>query len=985
MIEIRTLGALEVRDIALDRPVAALQHPRPLALLVRLALQEGPVRRDTLLPHFWPESDEHRARHALRQLVLRVRRALGAGVLVSHNSEALQLRHDRVRCDAVLLRQAVRQGRRQEALDLYAGEFMAGFHLPGAPDFGEWLERERDQLRAAVAGAAQTLMEEAAAARRFGDAARLGERVLELAPYDEACWREYLLLLTRAGQGARALLLYQRLVGRLEAELGLAPSAATLALARTLWPQEPAAPQDPPVRIAVAALERADAADPWRELQARAETLSRRTLDAVRRRSGLPFELTLTRHCCARHLARFLHSGATATAFIGPAGAGKSIALAHAAERLWLGPSAAYPDDILWYVQAEDLHSLSDRGFDLLRWLRAQLGFGDDADVRTFFDATPAARGGRVVLVLDGLDAHALDIRTLDALTGQVLDVVASNRHSWFRVIVAMRAGGWQRLASRVEYGSALARAWYGVSWVADEEEFRNVPPLRPAEVRRLVRRCWRAPPPTAATLETLASSRLLTEPGYLQLVLQAGSPAAPVDECRLVEQYLDSRVLAGPGGPARAEVLADYVRSGRYGRVPSVERSRLCAGEPRRTAGCDELLRLGVLRERQQRGRDGLPVATVTTGQPQVLDYLIVRHSVADDGLTPRMLRRLATHCGDSVHRVPLLEWAVRLALREGAWPALEGIFELRLHPHELENLSRSVGVLLRQHDRARAWLLPRWAERDSGRRHYFETFVDQDYLVLQLTEHLPCYIAAARHRQALVFGHAMMLLGSLLRLDPAAAVDHRAALDRLAPDTDIHPLPLGRAMAYRLLCHHIVDGAIPATLLDGAVRIAALPLRAPDRFASFPVYQLFLMEALNLCGMPDVTLDVARCARRLFPELDAYRDRTVFYRLLLTHEAMALALAGRTDEARGALRACTLERTLNDPQSYPSFHYATLHHRLAAAEIDDRTGRTASAMRRLQLVVDTSRSLGFVLFEKLALDHLSRLRAGTWGQPVC
>jgi DNA-binding SARP family transcriptional activator len=980
MIEIRTLGAVEVRDTRSGLAMPALQHSLPLALLVRLALQEGPVRRDTLLTLFWPESDEPRARHALRQLILRVRRGAGSGVLISLNSQAVQLREGAVSCDAVRLRQAARGGRPEEALALYAGEFMAGFHLSGAPEFGDWLEFTRRELLTGATEAARVLMHEAAAADRLAAAISHGERALELAPYDETCWRESLLLLGRAGQGARALLLFRRLVERLQADLGVAPSADTLAVARSVLPDDLPLMSGPAGPFATSVDAPTPTPDCWREIQEQAGTLSRRTLDTVTQRSGLPFALTLPRRSCVRHLVRFLRSEAVATALIGPAGCGKSIALAHAAERLWLGPAAVYPNDVLWYVQAEDLRTLAGRGFDMPRWLRAQLGFGDDADIRTYFGAHPGARAGRVVLLLDGLDGHALDTRTLDTLTAQVLDVVASNRHPWFRVVVALRVSGWQRLAARVERGSALSRAWYGVRWTGDAEELRNMPPLGAAEVRRLLHRCWRDRPASASTLAALAASPLLREPGYLQLLLQAGVSAAPLDECRLVERYLDARVFAGPGGAARAEVLADFLRLGRYGSAAAVGRRQLRIDSQRRSGAYDELVSLGVLREGQQRGGEGLPLAMVTAGQPHVMDYLLARHWASlDGGLTPAMLQHLARHCGCSSHRVGLLEWVARLAIREGEFAALEGIFELPLDALEFGHLSRALGCMLRQHDAARSWLLPRWAEQGSGRRHYFETFVDQDYLVLQLVHHLPRYIDAATDRQERVFGHAMMLLASLLRLDPVGSLAHRVALDGLAPDADIHPLPLGRAMAYRLLCHRLLDGAVPPLLLEQALGFAALPLSAPDRFASFPVYHLFLLEALNLCGMPEVALDVAANAHRLFPGLAEHRDRTVFYRLFLTQEAMALALAGHTDEARTALRACASERALHSPQTYPSFHYATLHYRLATAEVDGLTNRTGAAIRTLERVVERSRDLEFSFFEALSLGRLAPLYAAT------
>jgi hypothetical protein len=125
----------------------------------------------------------------------------------------------------------------------------------------------------------------------------------------------------------------------------------------------------------------------------------------------------------------------------------------------------------------------------------------------------------------------------------------------------------------------------------------------------------------------------------------------------------------------------------------------------------------------------------------------------------------------------------------------------------------------------------------------------------------------------------------------------------------------------------------------------------------------------------MTACALDVIDMARRRFPNLAEYRDRTVFYRLLLTHEAMAQVIAGRVDAARRTLRACAGERALHSPHTYPSFHYAALQHRLAAAEIGARSGRTQQAIRALEVTVDCSRALGFVLFEALALGRLAPL----------
>src|SRR5215218_7151619 len=101
MIELHTLGALEL--VSADRRAAGsvLVQPRRTALLCYLALAtpRGFHRRDTLFALFWPEDDAEQARHALRQSVYFLRRALGSQTIVSRGDEELALAPDQVRCD----------------------------------------------------------------------------------------------------------------------------------------------------------------------------------------------------------------------------------------------------------------------------------------------------------------------------------------------------------------------------------------------------------------------------------------------------------------------------------------------------------------------------------------------------------------------------------------------------------------------------------------------------------------------------------------------------------------------------------------------------------------------------------------------------------------------------------------------------------------------------------------------------------------------
>ncbi|UCC83485.1 MAG: hypothetical protein JSW46_00700, partial [Gemmatimonadota bacterium] len=85
MLELRTFGGLALRLPQQHDPQSLQGQSKRLALLTYLALAtpRGFHRRDVLLAMFWPESDESRARQALRQALYVLRNELGEGVVVN--------------------------------------------------------------------------------------------------------------------------------------------------------------------------------------------------------------------------------------------------------------------------------------------------------------------------------------------------------------------------------------------------------------------------------------------------------------------------------------------------------------------------------------------------------------------------------------------------------------------------------------------------------------------------------------------------------------------------------------------------------------------------------------------------------------------------------------------------------------------------------------------------------------------------------------
>ena len=236
MIRLHLLGRVELRLSDGSEPRALLSQPKPLALLAYLAAASpsGYRRREELLAVFWPELDSTRGRRALSQALHVIRSSLEEGAITSRGVEELGIDPDRVTSDVAEFRSAVSEEKWEAALSLYNGDLLAGFFIPGSPEFDQWADKERANLRSRATDAAWHLADIAETAGNPVMARDWGRRATEMEPYSEEALRRYVRLLTRSGNPAEAIKAYEDYRARIGRELDLEPSADTRQLVETL-------------------------------------------------------------------------------------------------------------------------------------------------------------------------------------------------------------------------------------------------------------------------------------------------------------------------------------------------------------------------------------------------------------------------------------------------------------------------------------------------------------------------------------------------------------------------------------------------------------------------------------------------------------------------------------------------------------------------------------------------------------------------------
>ncbi len=208
MMWVRMLRLVTFGGLALERPDGPTPPPRlrpqRLAILSVLASAgDRGVSRERLAGLFWPEADEERARHSLRQALYALRQELETEVVQS--AAILSLDRSALGSDIADFRTALASGDRARAASLAAGPFLHGFYLAGSPEFERWVEEERAAIAAETSRVLLGLTKEAETARDHDAGAEWWRRLTVLDPLSGRYALGYLKALAARGDRAGAL------------------------------------------------------------------------------------------------------------------------------------------------------------------------------------------------------------------------------------------------------------------------------------------------------------------------------------------------------------------------------------------------------------------------------------------------------------------------------------------------------------------------------------------------------------------------------------------------------------------------------------------------------------------------------------------------------------------------------------------------------------------------------------------------------------
>lgn len=892
MLELRLFGPPRVR---LDGAELRFDTRKAVALLAVLAVTGREHGRESIAAMLWPELDRSRARAVLRR-TLSVATSVGSALQITGGGVGLDA--DQVRCDVWEFRRLARADDPESwarAAELAAERFLEGFALRDSPAFEDWQIGVTDGLRDQLSQTLGRLVADAVTRGDLDAALAHARHRTRVDPLSEPAHTDVIRVTAWSGDRPGALSAYRALVRLLDAELGVPPLPATLALHEAIRGDrlQPPPRVDPPVPGPPAA-ESGPGSEP---IESSPERLVGR-------------DAAIARFDCAWRLAA--GSEGRSVGLIGERGIGKSALLrvlgATVAAEGWpvlriAGHAAEQP---LAYAAAIDLvramlvarpHLVAELGStgEPLAALATQFeteGAGairSPGDLLRVHEAVRAAleacaAGARLLMVID--DAHLLDAPSsaLFAYLTRRLPAGVVTLTSW----------------TSGTGGSALQDA------VAEGGDVVSIGPLGPAEIAELVS-------DGLDPAEVLRRTR-----GVPLLVRELATTGGPADALATVRGVVAARYAAASNVTRQLVAAAAVI-----GTVADPELLRITSGRDEAEAvdAIEEAVARGLLVERADRPGYDLPhdlvrdvaLAELSLARTRLLhgrvaDALVRRHGVdplvASAGAVAGHLAQAGRDEAAGAWYLAAADESARLFAHEEALSQLRTALALGQRNSDVHHAIGRTLVRLGRYGDALISLdqAVALAEGDGARQ------VEIEHVIAGVHDRLGDWSLAEAHLEAAaMLAKDRSLARSARILADLALVRHRQGSTALAKQAATAALLEAESAADQAALAQAdnVLGVLAAAEGDRHAALAHLT-RAVDRGRALDDLDLLIAALNNLSRMLQETGAEAAALESAREALTLAEHQGDRHRLAALHSHLAdlLHAAGRGDEALAELR---------------------------------------------------------------------------------
>lgn len=433
----------------------------------------------------------------------------------------------------------------------------------------------------------------------------------------------------------------------------------------------------------------------WNTLQQNAGKITNFTLQALKNKSGIPYNQTIERRFLDRHIDEFLNSDHTGTFLAAPAGYGKTIGLCHWVEKKIVSNQAAGDNDIILFFSSNALMSVLLSGRDINDWMLSLLGYSNYFDLDNLADVRQRKQG-KFYLIVDGLDEHMFKNEQFEILLNHIVDIFSFYQsHDWFKLIITMRSSTW--INSRHEMEKSV-NTWF--TNFTSNDACINVPLFSIIEIKEL---CYKINPLMKSFVD-IEIAENFNHPLYFQFYYKQHKQDFTLNNIdhlciyELVSIFILNKVYLGQHSAEKILLIEKLVEEMDItNNCYRVDKLKVNALLKQYHHAYNELIGIGFLREANE--SDNYQYNTcIQFGNDNFLDHSIAKTLLYHnhDRFDSILIQKINQLFVSNPHKMDVLKWCVIYAIKTSQMDSFERLTEVSLSANEKSDLILFLGDLL-------------------------------------------------------------------------------------------------------------------------------------------------------------------------------------------------------------------------------------------------------------------------------------------------
>jgi hypothetical protein len=430
----------------------------------------------------------------------------------------------------------------------------------------------------------------------------------------------------------------------------------------------------------------------WTTIRTRASRISDFTLRGIKNRSGMPYNMTVSRKFAEHDFDDFLKSKHNFNAFISQPGYGKTILMSHLADKFFSTESGSNKDSTLLFLQASTFINKEHTFISFEDQLKSLLGIHPKENLISYIDNNYKATKGKFVIFLDGFSDITLKRDLKKQLFESIINFICTLENvETIKMVMSMRSTTWTRFHEMIRHSAYLKSKWFPGNYF-NPSEISNVPELTEKEIDMIISKM------NHSAIQELSPKlkAQLKFPFHIQLYYQLKEEEPQINYStnitfhELISRFIQENIYRSNYYTEKILFLKKLIQLTHYGKQSdSVPKDNLISELSAFKNAYMELLSDGILME-EKRFEDFHPREFVRFIHPHIFEYFLFIellekfHLQVDLNFFNYIQREF--ECSNI--RFQLLQWTIRFIVRIGDFKSLKHIFHLDLDQYELNYL---------------------------------------------------------------------------------------------------------------------------------------------------------------------------------------------------------------------------------------------------------------------------------------------------------